>query len=228
MKIFEDKKEHESFGVLDIGRATCTPATNLFGSSVNHSNIISLKIHTAVEYRHLSQDSIHQNKCLVEIHLSPVQFAEAITNMNTGGVPCTIKYATGKNMENCPQESKRQIFQKEIENDFRKVAQGIKELKDEADQLLNNPMKAADRKRLKDLLYQINMHIDKNMPFVGQQFQRQLNKSVAEAKGEVDAFFNNKIHQLGIEKLKEEIQKPELVTYYETPPTKFKRKGEQQ
>jgi hypothetical protein len=100
----EKKYEHESFGMLQISRTDCGGAgMSLFGSSVKHNHIITLRVHKAEKCRHIHQDWYHSRDCLVEIYLSPLQFVDAMTNMNTMGVPCTLKTVNGNPMDDCPE-----------------------------------------------------------------------------------------------------------------------------
>lgn len=210
--------KHESFGMLQMSRVSCGGnGMSLFGSSVKHNHLIAVRIHDAVKNRHLHQDWYHPQDCLVEVYLSPLQFIDAMTNINTLGVPCTLRAVCGKQMDECPEETKRAEFQEEIRNDFAEVANGIKKLKTEADKILagRGNMSADERKKLSGILSSIIQHIGSNMPFVGEQFQRQLNKSVVEAKSEVAAFFDHEINRLGVVALKEQYGTAPQITGYE-------------
>ena len=46
-------------------------------------------------------------------------------------------------------------------------------------------------------LHQISMNIGCNQEYQVNQFDRQMQKTVTEAKGEVEAFFTNKVIQIG-------------------------------
>jgi hypothetical protein len=94
----------------------------------------------------------------------------------------------------------------------------------EADKILagRGNMTAMERKKLSGILFSIVQHIGSNMPFVGQQFQRQLNKSVVEAKSEVAAFFDHEINRLGVTALKEKYGSEPQITGYDTNETELK------
>jgi len=95
--------EHESFAMLGITRSSCSFSQNLFGSSIQHSHTIRLKIAPAKIDRMLNRDWFHANtKPYIEVEMSYSQFAEAITSMNVGdGVPVTLRRLDGKTIENC-------------------------------------------------------------------------------------------------------------------------------
>ena len=81
---FGKVSKHESYGIIGISRVTSHPAKNLFGSSVKHTHSMALRIKTASVDRHLNQDWYHAENELIEIEMSPTQFAEMITSLDTG------------------------------------------------------------------------------------------------------------------------------------------------
>ena len=115
--------EHESFAMLGITRSSCSFSQNLFGSSIQHSHTIKLKIAPAKIDRMLNRDWFHANtKPYIEVEMSYSQFAEAITSMNVGdGVPVTLRRLDDKRIEDCPQFDKRQEFEKEFEKEMLKI-----------------------------------------------------------------------------------------------------------
>ena len=96
--MYENLEKHESYGKISIHRIQNGNAQRLFGSDVKHHNTIQIEIKQCSVDRHLNEEWYYGENILAEIELSPVQFAEAITNMNTEGVPCTIRYINGKNI----------------------------------------------------------------------------------------------------------------------------------
>lgn len=90
--------KHEGFGMISIGRVHCGGSGQvLYGSNVSHHEYIQLKISTGYLNRHLNRDWFHEDKTLIEINLSPVQFAEMISvGMNNGSTPCTLTWFNGK------------------------------------------------------------------------------------------------------------------------------------
>jgi hypothetical protein len=134
--------------------------------------------------------------------------------MNMGdGVPCTIDYVKGDVWDN----EKRQHRATPPETDFKVRAQG--ELKGEMNELstrlekLSNDAKAilqskgtikADDK--KTLLYGIAMliqEVNSNIPFVHECFQKSVERTVTEAKGEIDATYQTIRDRLGDKAIQE-------------------------
>jgi len=66
---------------------------NLYGSNIQHHEVISITINASQTYRDYNQDYFTPLETKVEVWLSPAQWAELLTRMNVGGgTPCTIRY----------------------------------------------------------------------------------------------------------------------------------------
>jgi hypothetical protein len=201
-----DKQTHESYGMAGFFRTT-GGNTNLFGSSIKHNHTIRFRIKTASKERGLNMDWYYGDKELIEIEMSQNQFAELITSMNMGdGVPVTIRRLNGKGVEDCPEENKRQLFEKEFDQKMRGLKNRLSKLTTDAKQILNEKksLTKADRETILNQIAMLEQEIGSNTPFVLSMFNEQMDKTVTEAKGEVEAFVQNKITSLGIEGLKAE------------------------
>lgn len=206
--MFEDEKEtHESYGMAGFYRAS-GGSTNLFGSSIKHNHTIRFTIKTAAKRRGLNTDWYHGEKQLIEIEMSQNQFAELITSMNMeDGVPVTIRRLNGKMIEGCPEENKRQLFEKEFEERMGNLELGLRKLTADAKAILNEkkaPTKS-DKETILAQIARLEQEIRANIPFMSEMFNEQMDKTVTEAKGEVEAFVQNKVTSLGIEGLKAEV-----------------------
>ena len=84
---FRDREEHESYGLVGVSRISGSDR-NLFGSSIRHKNTMMLRVKRANKERHLNRDWYHANETIVEVEMSPVQYAEMISSPNVGeGIP---------------------------------------------------------------------------------------------------------------------------------------------
>lgn len=205
-------EKHESFGMAGFFRTTCNPSQALFGSSIKHSNLISFRVYHASVDRHLEQDWFHADgrTPIVEIEMSQTQFAEMITSMNMGdGVPVTIRSIDGNMMQRCEFTNKRA----QHANDFRETMELFEEsVKDSSNKLLAmiNKLPKKDQDAAKSMLQQIVQEIGSNIPFYEKQFQRQMDKTVMEAKGEVESFVQNKITSAGLKALQTDSELPTI------------------
>jgi len=179
---------------------------SLFGSSVKNNNVISLQVYHAEVDRHLSQDWYHAHATpIIEVIFSPLQFAELLTNLNIGfGVPGTLKYYNGEYYELPKMPEKADEFREEIKDDLTSVIGKINEAGKLIESLIDDPKPIGKqvRKELKDLVSSFQQTIESHFPFIIKQFERQLARTVSEAKAEVDAFVEHTIIKTGIEELK--------------------------
>lgn len=198
------RTEHESFGLAGFSRITSGSGQALFGSSIKHSNTIRFTVRRAEVDRHLEQDWYHPTRSqpIVEIEMSQAQFAEMITSMNMGnGVPVTIKYVEGKEMAQCPHESKVQQHSNEFKQRMKEFSQRVNTYGKELYALIEKRLPQKDQGTVKNIVQQIVQEVESNIPFYETQFIRQMEKTQTEAKAEVEAFVNNKIHSAGLTSL---------------------------
>lgn len=203
--------KHESYGLIGCSRITSSKGQSLFGSSIKHSNTIMLRIKTASVDRHLNRDWYHGEESLIEVELSQTQFAEMITSLNMGdGVPCTLRY-TGKNIriEDPPEVKQRELFEEEFRNNVESIEELYRSSFKETSELLNKKgtLKVDEKKKIKNFLFSLTRIINDKIPFIQKQFNKAMDKTVLEAKGEVEAFVMNKVTSLGIEGLEKEMLK---------------------
>ena len=106
---------HPSYGTLKFSRCSGSK-TPLFGSSIEHRDIISVELRHADVTRRLNRDWIYGGTLIAKAEMSYAQFAEAITSMNMGtGVPVTIRYTEKDGeMPKCDFVSKREQFVNEF------------------------------------------------------------------------------------------------------------------
>jgi len=220
-----EAESHESYGMVGFSRVSCNPPMNLFGSSIKHGNIISMKVHVAEKQRDYQQDRYSARDTLIEIEMSATQFSEAITSFNVGdGVPCTLKYVKGDEIkdgedgkrsiyrEPCPETNFRQQATSELKEEMAELGKRLDELKKDSQIILNHKgaIKVSDRKKLLGDLNMIDQEIRSNIPFVHKCFNESVEKTVTDAKGEIDATFQTVRERLGDAAIAEQIQVPML------------------
>ena len=196
---FGTKTSHPSYGTLAFTRST-GGATPLFGSSIEHRDTISMTLYHAECTRGLNQDWIHGDKPIAKVEMSYSQFAEAITSMNMGtGVPVTVRW-TEKDGEIPPCDfiSKREQFTDEFKEKRRKATEQSQQLINDVADLFENKknLTKADKQEILSKLSKLSMDIGCNMDFIADQFNEQMDKTVMEAKGEIESFYQNKINSI--------------------------------
>lgn len=193
------KTSHPAYGTISFNRAYGTK-TALFGSSIEHSSTITLEVKHAEIERGMSKDWIFGNKPIVEVEMSYSQFAEAITSFGCGtGIPCTIRYTEKDGqIPKCDFVSKRKQFINEFKGQTDKAMEESKGLINEIADLFSSKktLTKADKENILKKLDKLNSDIGSNIGFIADQFNEQMEKTVMEAKGEIESFCQNKINAI--------------------------------
>ena len=211
--------KHESYGLAGFSRSTCNPGVNLFGSSILHSNTITFRVHHAKIDRKLEQDWFHADGRvpIIEIEMSQTQFAEMITSMNLGdGVPVTIRNIQGQRIEPGEYQNKRAQHAAEFKETMALFEKSIQESSVKLLEMISKLPKK-DQDQAKRMLDQIVQEIVSNIPYYETQFQRQMDRTVKEAKGEVEAFVHHRIISAGLKSLLNEGESPTISIDQGTP-----------
>lgn len=198
----EKRENHESYGVLEISRFN-GGSRHYFGSSIEHENGISMTVRSAELIRGGNHDFYLPRKTLLRIEMSPSQFTDAITTMNCDGVPITIRKFNGETMEDPPFFNKRLQFEENFKDDMRKISNKIDSLAKAAQNMLESkkPNTKKEKEAILDLISNIRMEFNSNIPYMATCFNEQMDKTVKEAKAEIDATVNSTITRLGLEKI---------------------------
>lgn len=197
---FGTKTSHPSYGTLLFNRAYGGGETALFGSSIKHRNTITMELYHADITRRLNNDWIHGNKLITRIEMSYSQFAEAITSFGCGtGVPCTIRYTEKDGrIPECDFVSKREQFTDEFKEKREKVTKESQQLLQDVADLFTQKksLTKSDKEAVMSKLSKLSMDIGCNLDFIADQFNEQMDKTVMEAKGEIESFCQNKINAI--------------------------------
>lgn len=198
-------ERHPSFGMIGISRQSSNRGDSLFGSSIQHNNTITLAIRRGEREVGPYRESFGTARKgeLIEIEMSQAQFAELITTPNVGfGVPCTIRRLGYELIPSAPHSSRREEINRDVTKRMVTFAERIKEWQAQAKAITAKPsIGVADRKALLDIFTYALQEITSNLPFLHKCMDEAVEKSVSEAKTEIDAFLTNGIHRLGLEAL---------------------------
>lgn len=119
--------------------------------------------------------------------------------MNVGdGVPCTIRFTEKDGyITDRPFVSKHEQFENEfsehLDNLKSKVTNAISEIKKIFEK---KSIGKGDREEILKKLEYLEMQVGSNSEFIYKQFNRQMEKTVMEAKGEIESFCQNKINSI--------------------------------
>lgn len=197
------ENKHESYGMISISKFTGNHS-QYFGSDLVHNGGVSITISKGKKERHLNREWYSDDETLISIELSHNQFVDAITSgMNTNGVPCTIKNYNNKSIPQIDHvEDKREQFSNDM-----------KDTHTEYNNRIDNILKILDgnigKKKTDEIKHELNIlknHISSNTNFVMTSFNEAMEKTVTEAKHSISNYVDSKVHSLGIEGLRNELQ----------------------
>lgn len=177
------------------------------GSSIKHTNPIRLTIRHAEVDRHINCDWYNARGRIIEIEMSQSQFADAITSFNRGdGVPCTILFTERDgNIPECNFVNKVEQFSGEFSEQISGVqdelGQCIKEVSDIFEK--KKTLTKAEREKIIDVLQKAKNNVGCNARYVYNCFNEQMDKTVKEAKGEIESFMQNKIRTFAAKAISE-------------------------
>lgn len=205
--------DHPSYGIITISRMTSNKKRSFYGSSMKHNQSICIQIRKSYKERALNHDWYMGGEPLIEIEMTPHQWAEFLSSMNIGdGVPCTIRCDRG-NQYTCPDEpSQRELFQKEFDQEVQKSMDSIQSAIQLWSQLAaKKSLTKADKDQITNLLQNIQTTFRSNIPFVQKSFNETLDNTVHAAKSELEAWQDNMLHALGVKALGEQMAQADVM-----------------
>jgi len=170
---------------------------------MRHGAFVSLTITRATLERDLSRDCVHPDEQLIEVRLSPNQWAELVSSFGIGeGVPCTISRLGGEAMPPVPEEGLRDTFEGEVKEQIAGLVAKVTEFRRMVGELLEKPrLNKPDKDALRGLAAAIEMEIGSNVPFLQAQFEEAMDKATTVAKSEITAHVENLARMVGVEGL---------------------------
>lgn len=199
---------HPSYGQARFSRIMGT-FKNLYGSPVaEHHHAIELTISRSEISNDLGRDWRHTRETLIQVLFSPSQFAELITTMNVGdGTACTIDFIQGLGSVPRPPATD-QVEHERITAGFEEKLSGLVDLlRDKLSHvrelLAKKSLSKEDRRDIERVVAGTLQEVEKNAPFIVEQFGRATERVVAAAKAEIDESVTSSIQRLGFKKLEE-------------------------
>lgn len=206
----EDVKfEHPSYGMAKVSRVT-GHFPELFGSEVTNSSAMLLTIQQAEVTQDLGDNWYFGTQKLVEVYFTPIQYAEFISNPNTEGVPCTLRYVTGKGTIKYRPHSTQLDYSVERVKSIADGMQGkLEGSKQRAREILSQKgtLKASDKKELLNLFESMDREMRDGIPFYTDMVKKNADRMVSEAKIDAEALVTNIHNKVGAKLL----EHPEIV-----------------
>lgn len=198
----QDKNAHPSYGMITVSKVNVSPPISLFGSSIKHGNMICLEISHGKYERGINHDYYYKKGRVCEVDLSMVQFAEIMTSIGNGdGIPCTIRFTEKDgNMPRIEYVNKVEQYKSEFRNQLSDVERSVDEAYSATKELFDTKktLNKADKEKILSLLNKAKMDIGCNAEYVLDSFGEQMEKTVKEARGEIEAFMQSKMNSIAI------------------------------
>ena len=194
------REEHPSYGMIGFSHVH-GGNPYLFGSNIKHEEKIECTIRTGYAERDLNKDWFFGGNALITVEMSYSQFAEAISSMNIGtGVPCTITYTKEKGtLPQCTFESRRETYKKEFRDAINESAESTTLLIEWLREAFKKKtLTKTDKEKILSTLADIQNNITANSTYVFNQFDEHMDKTVTEAKAEVEAFTQAKLNSIAL------------------------------
>lgn len=199
--MFDNIDENPAYGMLSFHRVSGGDP-NLFGSSVKHNQKIMLTLKEGHVTREINHDWYGGRNTLFEVEMSYTQFAELISAMNVGdGVPVTIRFIKGQgHIEGIQTNNKRTQFLHEFKDKNDESSATAKELIAKLKNIFSEKrtIKAAEREQILDMLIRLYNAVNSHNTFMLNEFDEAMEKVTTEAKGEVEAFVQNKMNSIAL------------------------------
>lgn len=202
---------HPSYAQIQASRVT-TGGISLYGSEFNHQHYVVIRIARSEVDRSLSNDWPHTREELIEVALSPSQWAEFVSSMNFGsGVQCTIQRVGGERVPQIPMpERKFDQFKKE-------ASDADKETLNRIDALIEKVNDAKLGKNAKDEIVNelkiIRGRTSNSLVYVMEQFGEHMEKTVNKARMEISAYAQTILARTGLNKLLGEGKSSKVLGY---------------
>lgn len=205
----EKTEKHPSYVMVGFSRRQGNPG-RLFGSALpHHQTYITLSVTTATQVTRNGEAMYFGGMPpgqLLEVDLSPVQFAELLTSMNVGtGVPGTLRCIQNVSVEKPPSQEGTDVenIRAEFKTRLKEVSEKLKEGRVRAREILEK--KSALTKSEKEEIEAILRTTDKILldygPYLVDLFQEATSRVVTAAKSEIDSFVTHNVIAEGIKSL---------------------------
>lgn len=198
----EEVVKHKAFGSVKFSR--CYGSQRFYGSELQQHSYITLEISEAQLIREIGWDrSYSPRKPIVTCRMTATQFAELLTNMNAEGVPCTLEYVNGEKVEELPNvESQQEFTNRKYAEELQEMLNSYEKNIAEMSTLLEKKtLSKADKKKIRGVFPNLRSEIHSTLPFLIEEFTKQTNKVVVEAKAEMENSLTHKINTLGLRAL---------------------------
>lgn len=198
----EEVTRHPAFAQIAASRVS--GRTALYDSDFDHNAYMTIAIRRSELHRSLANDWHFGREELIHVAMSEAQWATFVSSPNMGsGVPCTIQYVAGELVPGLPPPQPRaKQFHRELTDAVAASVEAIAALEKAIDQL---GLSKAKMTAVRDLLHIARARINSTAPFIAEQFEEHMEKTVERAKAEIHGYMNGALVRNGLTNIGAEV-----------------------
>lgn len=176
---------HPSFGIVSISRVSGTH--NFFGASGYYGQSVCITISEATIRRDGERHKFdtYPRRRLIEVQMTPLQFAMAISATAAEDTPCTLTWRDGA-FTKPPEDhvtTRREALEEEFRAEMAKVADECQGILGQAKTLVDKPtVNKGDRQSFVTVAESLVAHIKSTVPFLVTRFTDVVQDMLAEVK----------------------------------------------
>lgn len=209
-------RDDKNIGTISISRTSGGSSNRFVGSTVPSDTAIRIQIRQAEKYSdEFNKERFNSRANIVEVEMTPNQWAELITTLNYGmGTPCTI---TRVGNEEIPQtyetESVFEYYNDKLQDKFLDARSELKENFKDAKDILDNKksITKSDRATILHAYSRVERFFGDSAPFMQKLFKEDIQKHTVDAAIAFKHDMDSIIKSLSKEQLKN-IENMENVT----------------
>ncbi len=207
----ETQETHPSYVQVRFSR-TQGGNFKLYGSELpRHNNTVTLTVRRSTRIHGSGKDWHHgEIKPILELRLSPSQFASLLTTMNVGsGVPGTLTYFNGQDIPRIPDEIETESskivnkFKEEVEQHVKESAKILEEIETILNDRRGKSLRKDDQQRILLKIQKWHRFLSDTAPFTVESLNKAAVKTSSRVKADVDAALAQVMDALGHQKLRE-------------------------
>lgn len=185
-----DLRSHPSYGTIIVRRVSHGTSRRLFQSDLDHQHTIRIEIAEANWLRTNLHDVILNGDSIVEIEMSPLQWADMLTGFAGNGVtPVTIRRVAGE--PSFRPEPPIEVTTDEISDE---VNDSLNEIIESVNDLIAHPNLSVGARRKAE---GIRTQLQNKIPYFNEQFDRRVSNILADAKASISAFAQKREEDAG-------------------------------
>lgn len=202
--MLEKFQTDKSWGMIGAARVSCSGREH-FQSDVKNTNYITLTIKQAKKSRELKRDWVMGDEIICQVSLTPLQWADMLTNMNVGdGVPCTIEFTQRDGSVPYKPEPKRlDTILCERSEEIDSAVSAVQEVQQKIKDLVSGRRlsKTIGDELLHKLAQSVSIFESNGSAFAKTRATEEIASMVVQAKAAVGAYIDDKIYQTGLTEL---------------------------